>query len=254
MGYRMKGSALGIGVALVVALVGCGKKDEPKPQQAPPAVTPTAAPAPAAAAEPAGPPKDTVSLMVAHEVEDFDKWKQAFDAHSAARQEAGAIWHAVARDVDNPNLVYVHIVGTDLAKAQAFASSDDLAKAMVEAGVKGAPAISFARDVEIDSPRGKVEGETYSLFVTHEVEAFDAWKTLYDADAAVRKEVMGVLGGSVSRAVDDPNLVLFHFTVGDPKRVVEAMASDEMKQKLAEAGVKGAPQVRVAKDVETSTY
>jgi len=235
--------------------VGCGKKDKDKPKAKPVAETPVpAAEVPPEAPPRAGMPENTVSVFVAHEVEDFDKWKAAFDAHTEARKGAGAIWHSVSRDAENENKVYVHIVGTDVAKATAFLESDDLKNVMQEAGVKGKPEISLANDVEIKSPENKIEGETFSIVLRHEVADFDKWKVAYDADEPRRKDEMTVIASSVSRAADNENMVVLHFMVTDPAKVKQAVESDELKKVMKEAGVKGPPQVAVARDVETSMY
>lgn len=250
----MKGSALVLGFAAVVAIAACGKKDEAKPTQTPPSPRPVPAASAVEPAESAAPAQATVSLIVAHEVEDFDAWKRAFDAHSGARKDASAIWHSISREVDDPNRVYVHLVGTELAKLQDFASSDELARVMAEAGIKGEPELWLTNDVASSLQQTKIEGETYSLFVIHEVEDFDRWKPGYDADEAARKDAAGVLGASVARAVDASNRVVLHFVVGDARRAVEALTSDEMKQSAAQAGVKGEPLLLITKDVETSSY
>lgn len=246
----MKRSSAIVGILLLATAigVGCAKKDKEKPKEKPKAEEPKAEVPPKA-----GIPEGSVSVFVAHEVEDWDKWKKVFDAHTAARKAASAVWHSVSRDAENENKIYIHIVGTDMAKTTAFLESEDLKKAMGEAGVKGKPEIWVANDVEIKSPEGKVEGETFSIIIRHEVADFDKWKTAYDADEARRKE-MTILGGSVSRAADNENMVILHFMVTDPAKVKEAMESDDMKKVMKEAGVKGPPEVAVAKDVEVSMY
>lgn len=251
----MKRASATVGVLLLATAigVGCGKKDKEKPKEKPRAVEPVAEKPPAAPLG-AGMPANTVSTFVAHEIEDWDKWKKVFDAHTDARKGAGAIWHSVSRDVENENKIYIHIVGTDMAKATAFLESEDLKKAMKEAGVKGKPEIWVANDVEIKSPQGKVEGETFSIILRHEVEDFDKWKPAYDADEARRKDEMTVLASSVSRAADNENMVILHFTVTDPAKVQAAMESEELKKVMKEAGVKGKPEYAVGKDIEVSMY
>ncbi len=235
--------------------VGCGKKDKEKPKDRPKAEQPRQpkAKTPPAAPPKAGMPENTVSVFVSHEVEDWDKWKKVFDSHTDARKGASAIWHSVSRDAENENKIYIHIVGTDMAKATAFLESEDLNKAMKEAGVKAPPEIWVANDVEIRSPEGKVEGETFSIIGRHEVEDYDKFKAAYDAGEPGRKE-MTILGGSLSRAADNENMIIFHFMVTDPAKFKAAMESDEMKKLMKEAGVKGPPELSVAKDVEVSMY
>jgi len=82
-------------------------------------------------------------LLVRHNVADFTKWKPVYDAHLAARQQAGLRETNLLRSVNNPNEVVLLFEAEDLQKAQAFAESSDLLAAMQEAGVVGKPEILF---------------------------------------------------------------------------------------------------------------
>lgn len=83
------------------------------------------------------------AAVVRHEVQDWKGWKAGFDAHADARVKAGIIGHAVNRSVENPNLIIVYLQAEKLDQLRAFSSSADLKAAMKNAGVKGAPQISF---------------------------------------------------------------------------------------------------------------
>jgi quinol monooxygenase YgiN len=81
-------------------------------------------------------------LMVTHKVKDFDVWLKAYDAEGKAkRMEEGMIDRVMARDVDNPNIVTVGFVITDMAKAKAAIASEAKKKIMMDAGVEGKPEI-----------------------------------------------------------------------------------------------------------------
>jgi heme-degrading monooxygenase HmoA len=82
-------------------------------------------------------------LLVRHNVTDFTKWKPVYDAHLAARQQAGLREKNLLRSVNNPNEVVLLFEAEDLQKAQAFTESSDLLAAMQEAGVVGKPEILF---------------------------------------------------------------------------------------------------------------
>jgi hypothetical protein len=82
-------------------------------------------------------------LLVRHNVADFTKWKPVYDAHLAARQQAGLREKNLLRSVSNPNEVVLLFEAEDLQKAQAFTESSDLLAAMQEAGVVGKPEILF---------------------------------------------------------------------------------------------------------------
>ena len=82
-------------------------------------------------------------LLVRHNVADFAKWKPVYDAHLAARQQAGLREKNLLRSVDNPNEVVLLFEAEDLKKAQAFTESSDLLEAMKKAGVVGKAEILF---------------------------------------------------------------------------------------------------------------
>ena len=82
-------------------------------------------------------------LLVIHTVEDFDRWKAGFDAHAGTRRASGGGDYQVLRNTQNPNEVVVLFNWESVAKAQAFAASDDLREAMQKAGVVGRPNIYF---------------------------------------------------------------------------------------------------------------
>jgi quinol monooxygenase YgiN len=83
-------------------------------------------------------------LMVTHKVKDFDAWLKAYDAEGKAkRMEEGLIDRAMSRNLDNPNIVSLTFVVTDMAKAKASISSEAKKKVMMDAGVEGKPEIVF---------------------------------------------------------------------------------------------------------------
>ncbi len=72
---------------------------------------------------------------------DFTSWKASYDQHAAARSEAGLKELHRLRVAADPNDVILLFQVEDLASARAFAQSDDLKKAMEDAGVIGTPEI-----------------------------------------------------------------------------------------------------------------
>ncbi len=82
-------------------------------------------------------------MLIRHRVQDFGKWKPAYDAHRQTRATAGLkdlhLWH----NVDDPNEIFLLFEASDVAKAKAFAASTDLKEKMTAAGVMGSPDIFF---------------------------------------------------------------------------------------------------------------
>jgi hypothetical protein len=82
-------------------------------------------------------------MFIRHQVQDFDKWKPAYDAHQQARAAAGLqelhLWH----NLDAPNEIVLLFEVSEVEQARAFAESKDLNERMAAAGVMGAPDILF---------------------------------------------------------------------------------------------------------------
>lgn len=83
-------------------------------------------------------------LRVSHKVKDYATWLKAYDAEGKATRLANGMQdRAIARDVEDSNLVSVTFVITDMAKAKARAASPELKKLMTDAGVEGEPKALF---------------------------------------------------------------------------------------------------------------
>jgi len=82
-------------------------------------------------------------LLVIEKVEDFAKWKQAFDDHVAAREASGCKGGYIFQNAADPNHVVVLLEWDDVAQMRAFAQSDGLRQAMQRGGVVGAPEVLF---------------------------------------------------------------------------------------------------------------
>jgi quinol monooxygenase YgiN len=75
-------------------------------------------------------------VLIIHEVEDFDLWKQIFDDAAVIRKEAGERTYQVLKYVSNPNQVVHFSSWTSIAAAKAFFESPKLVRIRAEAGVK----------------------------------------------------------------------------------------------------------------------
>ena len=82
-------------------------------------------------------------MLVRHKVKDFKAWKVGYDAHQPARQAAGLTEQHLLKSSADPNEVVMLFEAKDLARAQAFAASDDLRQKMQEVGVVDRPDIYF---------------------------------------------------------------------------------------------------------------
>lgn len=86
-------------------------------------------------------------LEIVHKVKDFDAWVKVFDAEGPATRAANGMNDLVlGRGVDDPNLVHIVFDVTNMAKAKARLADPALKKLMEDAGVVGAPTITFYND------------------------------------------------------------------------------------------------------------
>ena len=76
-------------------------------------------------------------LLVNHKVEDYDKWKHAYDEYGAMRKVKGSKGAFVFRTAEDPNHVLVLTEWENLEKAKNFAEDKDLQIAMKKGGVVG---------------------------------------------------------------------------------------------------------------------
>ena len=81
--------------------------------------------------------------FVPHTVDDYDRWRAAYDDHLPTRQEYGLKELGVHRGADNSNDITIVFEAESLERVMAFAESSDLKEAMIAAGVQGMPDIWF---------------------------------------------------------------------------------------------------------------
>ncbi|TDE02103.1 hypothetical protein [Flavobacterium hiemivividum] len=88
-------------------------------------------------------------LMVIHRVKDFDAWLKVYDNEGMTkRMEEGLIDRAMARSIDDPNVVALVFAVSDMNKAKASITSAEKMKLMKEAGVEGKPELTFYKLTE----------------------------------------------------------------------------------------------------------
>lgn len=182
-------------------------------------------------------PQTNTAIAINHTVEDWAKWKEAFDNHDSLRKMNGFMEPSLFVSVDNPNDVHVFIPSKDHESARAFSSSEDLKSAMQEAGVTGEPKMGFLDIVEMGD--GKYETMD-RLLIVHAVADYDIWKTAFDEHASKRAEAELEFTG-LARSNDNPNEVSVMFAVGNKEKADEFLASEEMKEVMKNAGVEGEP-------------
>ena len=83
-------------------------------------------------------------VIVSHHVKDFDVWLKAFDDKGKQTRAANAlIDRTIARDMADPNMVYIVFDVVDLGKARARIFSREVKKFMADTGVDSPPVVHF---------------------------------------------------------------------------------------------------------------
>jgi len=74
-------------------------------------------------------------LHVGFKVENYEEWKEGYDASIEQRKATGEVSFQVFRNVDDPNTVTVLSVQESAEQVQAFMDSSDLKARMEAAGI-----------------------------------------------------------------------------------------------------------------------
>jgi hypothetical protein len=88
------------------------------------------------------------TLLMKHQVTDFDAWFAGFTAHEEIRTSHGASSHRVFRDGE---MVVVSVDFPDAESVAAFRADPALAEAMKQAGVVSVPEVDLLTEVDARS-------------------------------------------------------------------------------------------------------
>lgn len=81
------------------------------------------------------------------------------------------------------------------------------------------------------------------------VEDFETWKSNFDDNDSYRTD-HGQRGFQVFQSADDPNEVVVLFEWDEAENARSLFASEEMRERLAKAGLKGQPDLSFLKRVD----
>jgi len=88
--------------------------------------------------------KEPQYVLVTHKVKDFDAWVKVFDKEGTeARLASGLVDVALARGVEDPNLVHLVFDIKDMMKVKAHLADPALKQIMMDGGVEGMPVMEF---------------------------------------------------------------------------------------------------------------
>ena len=191
-----------------------------------------------------------VAVLIAHRVADYATWKKAFDADQPARRDGSCLGHHLNRGADDPNMVYIYCPATDAARLKAFVTSPKLPEIMKNAGVQGAPTITFMKPMSADFiPDRLLPG----VIVSHGVEDYGAWRIAYDGFDGYRKQ-SGIIGHAVNQELGSPNRVIIYHQAEDLGSLRTLASSTELKDAMKRGGVTGAPDIRFVEVADFANY
>jgi hypothetical protein len=85
------------------------------------------------------------------------------------------------------------------------------------------------------------------ILIRHEVTDFSKWKSAYDAHAGARQSA-GLKQEKLLRNTDNPNEVVLLFSAHDLNKAKQFAASDDLRQRMQQAGVSDKPDVYFLSD------
>lgn len=177
-------------------------------------------------------------VIIKHKVANFAKWKTAYESHDSTRLAYGLHNYIVARGLKDSNMVMVVLKMDDTTKAKQFAALPDLKAAMQKGGVMGAPSFLYLDVQMLDTS----SNAPTRVIVTHKVKDWDAWKKSFDSHKQTRLDA-GMTDRAISYSVGDTHTVTVAFVINDMKKAEAFMASKDLKDKMAESGVTGPPDI-----------
>ena len=88
-----------------------------------------------------------------------------------------------------------------------------------------------------------------TIFARHRVADYEAWRPVYDDDVG-RRDAAGLQQIGVYRDADDPNMVLMVWEADDTEGFIDMLGSEELKEKMQEAGVISPPEAWTGETVD----
>lgn len=226
-----------IPIIMAFCLTSCNNGGEDKKADA--TTTPPDTTKAATATTPPAPTKPGNMLVMIHKVANYAKWLPVYEADDTARMASGLTNYVLARGLGNDsNTVMIALKMADMEKAKAFGNSPALKDKMKMGGVMGAPTTFFEEQVFMDTTT--LAPNVARVMVTHKVKDWDAWKKEFDSHKQARLDA-GLADRVVGHSIDDNHMVRIVFAITDMAKAKAFMASKDLKDKMAAAGVEGPP-------------
>jgi hypothetical protein len=220
---------------LVLSSCGSGKDKKAEESSADTSTVKTDTIATTTATTPSSGP--TSVMTIKHKVINYAKWKPFYDAHDSIRQANGLHNYLIARGVEDSNMLLIALRMDDVDKAKAMTASAEMKDRMKKAGVTGPTTFDYLEAVMNDITAIQ---QTVRLMVKHKVKDWDAWKKVFDEHKQARIDA-GLTDRVVAHTVGDDHNVTLVFAVADIDKAKAFSNSKDLKDKMKEAGVEGAP-------------
>jgi hypothetical protein len=175
-------------------------------------------------------------MIIQEHVANFAKWKPMYESNDSIRRAYGLSSYIIGRGMSDSNKLVVIFKMDDPAKAKELTASQGMKDRMKKAGVSN-PTFTFLNVVFDDS--SPIE-QTARLMMTHKVKDWDAWKKVFDSHKQARIDA-GLIDRGLGYSVDDNHMVSIVFAITDMAKAKAFLSSPDLKAKMAEAGVEGAP-------------
>ena len=192
-----------------------------------------------ASVTPAVPEKPGTIMVIRQKVANYAAWLPGYTSHDSVRMAYGLHNYLLARGTKDSNIVMVVLKADDTAKARQFSMLPDLKAVMKKAGVIGEPTIQL---LDVQWHDTSTTAGASRVFITHKVKDWDAWKKSFDSHKPTRTDA-GLADRLVGYAVGDPHTVTVAFVINDMTKTEAFMNSKDLKDKMAEAGVVGPPDI-----------
>jgi len=183
--------------------------------------------------------KPGLLLITKAKVASFDKWKAAFDSRESERQANGLRAYIVARGSKDTTMIMVAYKIEDPAKVKAYRASKEFRDNRKAAGVMGEPTDLYVDVQMLDTSPG---ASSDRVIVTTKVKDWDAWKNSFDGHKQARVDA-GLVDRAVGFSIGDSNNVTVALAMTDVAKGEAFMASKDLKDKMAESGVVGKPDI-----------
>lgn len=177
------------------------------------------------------------SVIVQHEVTNYDKWVTIFKAQAERREKASIKELYILRGEANPNLLNVVLRLDNIADAKAFFDDPQTSQVMREAGVTSKPSFTYFKVTD----SGSSANPAY-LVIQHKVGEYNKWKEAFDQHESVRS-TYDIHLVAVGKDLDDPSNVVAIFNSRQSSNFTDFLEKSNLKEVMHDAGVMSEPVV-----------